>query len=238
MWLDWSRLLTFKETGLVEELLLSRRIKLGLSLVVALLVWITGKNGLSSRDRIFMNIVFAVFFVADILFYNLNYTIGIAVFSLAQTVFIIRNSAELKALFSKENIKKRLPQLCTIAGIVLAVNTLILLVIFLPHAKNPLFPIIVGYSVFLCCSLFIGLTTRLTNQFPNRNSWFIAIGISMLYVGDLMVGLNIILPRDQSYIISTSLTWFFYLPAIVLFALSGYNWEKDRAVQSQIDILA
>jgi len=229
MWLDWSRLFQFSAGGQTEELLLSRSLKLCLSFTVSLLVWTCGSARLSVRDGMILSVVFAFFFIADIFFFLNNYIAGISAFTLAQICFIIRNSPGLSGLFAPGSAGKNILRLIMITSVVIVVNGAIVFFVFLPHAANPMFPIIVGYSFFLCCSLCAGLATSLTRHFPSVNTRLIILGVTLLYLGDLTVGLNIILPRSRGYIISTSLTWFFYLPALVMFALSGYRTVKQSS---------
>ena len=224
-WLDWSRLLSFEVTGRWEEYLLSRRIKLLLSATVTLLVWTTGRAALSDRDRRLMRGAFGAVVSADIAFFLNNYHIGIGVFSIAQVLLIIRNASGMMTL-ARRGWSAKVARLLFVAVIVGVVDFLLLKVLFVPHAANPMFPVIAVYSLLLCCSLWAGIACAIIGFFPEVNSRLVAVGVGMLYLGDLTVGLNLILPHDTSYIISTSLTWFFYLPAITLLALSGYRWNE------------
>ena len=224
MWLDWSRLFHFAATGRVDEFLLSRVIKLGLSFAVTLLVWTASGTGLSSRDRFLMRTVFALFSGADIAFFCAEYHAGIGIFALGQIVFIFRNAAGIPAVFSDARLTNKARRVVTTLIVTAVVHVVLMKLIFGPHTDNPMFGMIVGYSVLLCLSLNAGIITRITGYFPGFNSWLLVAGVVMLYFGDMTVGLNLILPHDRSYIISTSLTWFFYLPAILLFALSAFRW--------------
>lgn len=227
MWLDWSRLFSFSTTGQTEEFFLSRCIKLALSFTISLLVWSTGRARLSERDGKMLSIIFLVFFIADVSFFLDNYPVGIGAFTIAQVFFIFRNTPGISKIARKKSSGGKPLQLTLIAVAIATINCTILFFVFVPHAANPMFPIITGYSFFLCCSLFIGLATYHTRHFPTVNTRLIMMGVSLLYFGDLTVGLNIILPHTRGYIISTSLTWFFYLPALTLFALSGYQLKQQ-----------
>ena len=224
-WLDWSRLFSFAATGRWEEYLLSRQIKLLLSVIVAVLVGMTGREALSKRDRWLMCGVFGAVVAADVAFFLDNYQAGIGLFSLAQIVFIVRHATGVPALV-RSGQRAKILWLSLAAIVIVLVNVVLIRVLFIRHADNSMFPFIIGYSILLCCSLWAGVTSGLTGSLPKVNSRLVALAVVVLYCGDLAVGLNIVLPHDRSYIISTSLTWFFYLPAIVLLALSGYRWRQ------------
>ncbi|MBN1760684.1 MAG: hypothetical protein JW863_20310 [Chitinispirillaceae bacterium] len=226
-WLDWSRLLSFEATGRWEEYLLSRQIKLLLSVIVAVLVWTTGKAALSVRDRWLMRGAFSAIVGADVVFFLNNYYIGIGLFSLAQMVLIVRHVSGVAAMVQR-GWSGNVLRLLLAAGSIGIVNFVLLKLLFVPQAANPMFPMITGYSFFLCCSLWAGIASNITGCLPKVNTRMAAIGVGILYLGDLTVGLNLILPHAKSYVISTSLTWLFYLPSILLLALSGYRWERGQ----------
>ncbi len=229
MYLDWSRLFYFAASGNVKEYFASRAIKLGLSLFVGLLVWTTGAAALAVRDRALLCCAFGFVFVADIAFFANNYFIGIGLFSCAQVLLIVRNATGIRAFFQSGSAKAKSWWLLLLAAVILAVNVGIIMTVFVRHAANPMFPIIIGYSFFLCISLYIGIATFLIGHFPRCSVNLIIGAVILLYAGDLTVGLNLILPPDRSQIISTSLTWMFYLPAITLLALSGYRWTEGAS---------
>jgi hypothetical protein len=104
-------------------------------------------------------------------------------------------------------------------------NLLLLSILFFSHADHPMFLLIIGYSFFLCVSVCAGIATRFIRLLPAVNSRMVILAALVLYCGDVMVGLNLILPPGKGLIISTSLTWTFYLPAIVLYSLSGLRWN-------------
>jgi hypothetical protein len=228
-WLDWSRLPGFAATGRWEEHLLSHVIKPVLSLIVALLVWIAGSDSLSTRDRRLMRLAFSAVVLADLFFLCNNNMAGIGMFLVVQLLLIFRNGKGIIPLLAKGFTGENM-WLLGIAAAVGGVNYLLIRFLFIPHSDNPVFPMIVGYSVFLCCSVWIGIAGNFTGYFPVANARMVAGGMILLYICDLTVGLNIILPHDRSYILSSSLTWFFYLPAITLLALSGYRWKAPPGV--------
>jgi len=224
--LDWSRLLNFSTTGNMLEYFASRLIKLLLSLEISLLVWVTGRAALEKKDAVRLSIAFIFVFAADIAFFLQNNSIGTLLFAVAQIILIMRNGSGIVRFLSGPQAESNRKKLFLISASVLAVNGLMVLLLFVPHSSHPMFPLILGYSLILACSLAMGIAAPFIHYFPVKNARLIVAGVSCLYAGDVTVGLNIILPQSSWYIISTSLTWLFYLPAITLFALSGYRWEE------------
>lgn len=226
--LDWSRLFSYQSTGSVDEYLHSRIIKLLLSCLITAFVFASGKTALGLKDYTMLRATFALFTAAEVFFFTNNSPVGIALFSLAQVVFTIRNCSGLKKAFGSKNFRKSLLIMFLPAtAVVCIVNVLFIKLFFIPHSANPLFPLIAGYSFFLCVSLSAAFLTRIIGNFSVRSSRIILIGGILFYLGDLTVGLNLVTPKNISYILSTSCTWLFYLPAITLFALSG---QKQPAI--------
>ena len=158
-----------------------------------------------------MRVAFGAVVLADILFFLNNYIAGIAVFTLAQVVLIIRHGAGIGVLL-RQGWSGTMLRLLIVAVSIGSVNFLILKFLFVPHATNPMFPVIAGYSLFLCCSLWTGIAAGSTDSFPEINARYIAAGLAILYLGDLMVGLNLVAPHDCLLIISTSRYMVFLSP--------------------------
>ncbi len=73
-------------------------------------------------------------------------------------------------------------------------------------------------------SLWMGWGTLIRSFYPRLNAWFIAIGITNFYFCDISVGLSTDLTGTTAGAILKNLVGFFYTPALVLLALSGYRW--------------
>ncbi|MCX7727226.1 MAG: hypothetical protein N2053_10315 [Chitinispirillaceae bacterium] len=225
---DWSRLFLYSTTLNAAESLISKSLKLLLSFIVALFVWIKKSNlCINPKDITFLRITFLLFFIAEIFFYIKNPYIGIGIFSLAQLIFTIRNSSGIVIFFKSKSFHKEIPKIILITLVVFLVSIVILWKVLLPNSSNPLLTIMIVYGFFLSISTLVGLLTPVIGYFPSVNSTLIAIGSILFYIGDITVGLNLLLPLGIGYIISSSLTWVFYLPAIVIFSLSGYKWKES-----------
>jgi len=226
--LDWIRLLLYHPGGQVQEYALSKVIKLVASLIVAVFVWMHGKYAVGRKDHRLMIIIFTMIFLADIGFYLNNNIIGIILFAVAQVLFIIRHLRGIGSIHQRIPGKKNIVKIGVILPVVGFVNCILIGTVFIPRSAHPMFGIVIGYSFFLCISVCAGIATLFIGVLPRVNATLIAVAVGVLYCGDVMVGLNLMLTADKALIISTSLTWTFYLPAIVLFSLSGLQWKNEK----------
>jgi hypothetical protein len=204
--------------------------KLALSFFAMVLVFIQGQYRISNRDILLLKIIFILFFCAETVFFINNAMVGIIVFTAAQVILIIRNSTDIKSYVKSGLLKQNLRKWILIAVGILLINAIVLLIIYMRFDNNSLFPLVAVYSLILCCSVGAGFASRAIHFFPAKNINMITIGIILFYLGDITVGLNIIIDggvRPIEYICSTSLTWLFYLPSISLIALSGFRWERN-----------
>ena len=67
-------------------------------------------------------------------------------------------------------------------------------------------------------------------HFPKKNALFIMIGMIFFFIGDFLVGIEII--TEDIYIknILNLFLWIFYTPAVTLLALSGYNYSANSKI--------
>lgn len=225
LYLDWSRLCT----GVIEEILLSRVLKVLLSMLAGMLVWFRGTNAVSDRDRTLLSLVFGVIVTADVAFQLGVPVVGIGLFTLAHLILIVRNSAGCTALPRHTAWKRyRRILIMVMVGLGAACGAIILFV-FAPHAQNTILPqLFAAYSVVLIGSLLAAVIAVMVQSFPAWNARCIIGGVVIFTVGDILVGFNLTLPHERLYVITTSLTWFFYLPALVLLGLSGY-WGDEKS---------
>lgn len=212
----------------IEETLPSRILKVVLSLLVGMLVWFRGANAVSSRDRTLLSLGFGMIVCADVAFQLSVSGFGIALFSLAHLLLIVRNCAGCSALPRHTSWKQyRRILIVVIVGLGVAFGALNLFV-FAPNAQHTVLPqLFAGYSVVLMGSLLTAVVAVMVQSFPAWNCRCIIGGMVLFTLGDILVGFNLTLPHARLYVITTSLTWVFYFPALVLLGLSGYRWDEQ-----------
>jgi hypothetical protein len=167
------------------------------------------KNGISKRDLLLLRL--ALFFTASADYFMLvadNNRAGVYIFILVQLIYIKR--------YGEINIKKAA---VAIAGITL----------FYKYFLEA--DILIGgsliYAFLFLKSMKAAVRACGFDKFPYPNSFFILIGMFLLFICDTSVALYNILYMVWN-IDSSSLyflIWFFYIPSQLLILLSGRNFK-------------
>ncbi|HNX60647.1 MAG TPA: hypothetical protein PKK43_16205, partial [Spirochaetota bacterium] len=89
-----------------------------------------------------------------------------------------------------------------------------------------MYPLIIAYSSVLGLSLVSALCVPFVGEFNPLNGIVIAAGMTMFFLCDCTVGVRMAADDPMVRTLATSLTWVFYMPALVLLALSGYDLKN------------
>ena len=224
--LDWFQFITGIASYARPELPYVRFTKVAVSFLSAILVFIIGRDGFNREDTKRLIFAYVAIAVGDIfLVFDIN-IVGMLVFAVAHVFFIIRNGWGLSAYLTAKSGMNRFWDIVT-AFIILAIVGGVMGGFFLPVMGGGLmFYMLLGYSVFLCVSLWMAWAAVRIGYMPKDNAWLVAIGLTCFFVSDLLVGVHFATQpgRDQTFAIY--LTWIFYTPGLVLPALSGYRLSK------------
>jgi len=82
------------------------------------------------------------------------------------------------------------------------------------------------YGIVLSISLWAGLAANTLELLPKRNSVMVAVGMICFYCCDVLVGLDAVMEAGLPWLWANSLIWIFYIPALVLLALSCYRYNN------------
>jgi YhhN-like protein. len=201
----------------------SEEIKYLCILLCFLISIIAGKNCLNSNDIMLLRL--GIFFttLADfcLLFLN-HFIIGICIFSIVQSLYIVRYRKAHYKIFI-ENLAVFFLLLLTSFFII---NCFIIKIDFL-------FVIAIFYAFCLLNSFFSAFLAFKKKLFPNPNRYMIFIGMLLFLFCDINVAIfNItsLMSASQNNAnlinsVSGFLMWFFYLPSQLLLSLSGYNYN-------------
>jgi hypothetical protein len=85
--------------------------------------------------------------------------------------------------------------------------------------------IAVFYLIILSASLWSGLASNILGLLPLRNSKMVAIGMISFFCCDVFVGLDAVMEAGLPWLLANSIIWVFYIPALVLLALSCYRYN-------------
>lgn len=224
IYLDFSRF--FGARGDTFPSSLIKRIEVVLAFFIVLL---TGKHKLNQKDSILMKLTFIAICFAEVGFLLSKTYVGIFFFLICQIFLIFRNGQNLKQ--NLISIQKKDLYKLIVSGVVIFVVLLLLIAgIFYPALKftNFLFIMFI-YGMTLSISLWVGLASYFLNLFPRKNSLMILIGMICFFVSDFLVGIHLVMKHDTFvWLLANSFVWVLYNPAIILLALSGYDYDCNK----------
>ena len=201
--------------------------------IASLLAFSVGKRKFANRDRLFLQIAFAMILCADFCFKILfNYfgtvdnrdnfiTVGIVFFFIAQMIFIYRHTRI-------SDVDWSFPWIYCIP--VAAIFSMAFLTYFHVLESFELMAALV-YAPTLCCSLFVACWASKRGFYPEKNAFFVMFGMICFSLCDILTGLSLLPGGDHSAreiiaAVSNNFIWLFYVPAIICLALSGYRHHR------------
>ncbi|MCU0843326.1 MAG: hypothetical protein MUC76_00185 [Spirochaetes bacterium] len=204
--------------------------KPAVSLLCALIVFGIGRNGLGSRDTLLLVVSYICIVIVDaamsVWVYhddaslkNAAFLIGAALSIIAHVLLIIRHARGFHFLRSGSTFARRAAfPLCFYVPV-----AVIFMFLAAPlHAAGQFYPSLF-YALILTTSLWVGWETVRNHLFPARNAWLIAMGVSSWFATEI-IGVLYNIRVESIAPICMIMTWLFYMPAILLIALSGHRW--------------
>ncbi len=220
--LDFSRFFTHNYSYDIYPSALLKRINV---ILAAFIAWSVGKDRLSSKDSRRIKAAFIFILLGEAAFALGERVIGVGMFAVCQTLLIIRNSSGLssKLFHGSQEQKKKLVW----SGLAIMFTLLVFPFLFASLITSyRTFIVVYLYGIILSISLWAGLTSRILALLPKRNSIMVAAGMMCFYCCDLLVGLDAIMKAGTLWLLINSLIWIFYIPALVLLALSCYRYNN------------
>ncbi len=182
------------------------RIRLTATFLSTVLVFVIRRNSLNRRDFVILILMYIDVCFADIFFSIDKVYFGVMFFIVFQFLYVLRLNVP---------ILSPLRLISLLSGTILAVSSL--------FYNYSLALVIAGYSIFIIASLIYTFLNYKKSVLPQKNAELLLYGMSLFFVSDITTGLNLIL-SGLPYLISSSITWMLYTPALVLIALSGYRF--------------
>ena len=226
--LDWSRLVLHPEDlALRWE---SNALKVSVAFLVALMAWRVRGHGHGEKDERLFRTMFSMIFAADVCFVTGLEPVGIVLFGIVQVLLIKRNL--LGAKEASAALQAARGKLVGIAALVAAMLAGTLYGIWTLKGIDPLLIVIGVYVTLLGASVVAAFAAREIGHFPAANTRLMAIGMALFLLCDITVGANLALPVGHLVrVVTESLTWMFYGPALVLIGLSAWRVEEEAATQ-------
>lgn len=232
MGLDWSRLLLRPEN--LEVSTLSNVLKVGVSFLAAVIAWRARGHGLSARDERTFMILFGLVFVADVCFVVNLAPVGIVLFAIFQGMLAKRNLMGWREARSALAEKRFL--LAGIAAAVAASLGATVYGIYALQGVTPLLFVIAVYVTFLWASVVAAWVARYSGAFPATNARLMSVGMLLFLFCDITVAGNLALPPTSlARVVTSSLTWMFYAPALVLIACSAWR-QADAHREAKLPV--
>lgn len=224
--LDWSRLLLRPANLDVSPT--SNALKLAVSFLAAVLAWRSAGRGLSAEDERAVRRLFTLIFIADVCFMVHLEPVGIALFAGVQALLVRRNAAGWRG--ASERLQRARPGLLGLSGAVALSLVATVIGIYRLQGFTPLLAVIIVYVSLLWASVSSAWAAVAIGRLPEPNARLLAVGMLCFLACDITVAGNLALPVDSlARVVTSSLTWMFYAPALVLIALSAHAREAPAS---------
>jgi hypothetical protein len=216
------------------ELMYSRITKTVTSFLIFMLALSVGDDGINDTDPRKLRWAFVAIFAGDLMLLldeihpAFDYA-AVLSFLVSQVLLALRNGQGFRAYFRRKSGIVDYVGDILLALAVLAITGLLFVLTLLENLKgSPMLYVVPVYALFLDLSLWTGWTALRARYFPKTNATLIAVGATLFFIGDYLVGFNLSLEPSAQRVVTVFMTWVFYAPAITLLALSGYRWSKMR----------
>ena len=208
-------------------------IKLMVSISCSISAWIIGRQCLDDQDKILLGLAFVFSFLGDIGIVTSThflqppvsttvFTFGGISFCVMHVFLILRHGKGFHFLFTAEG---KLDWKQLIFPLFFYVPSGIVFSLFWKQLSEAgLLWIGLVYLFFVTTSLWVGWEPLRCKLFPPRNAWMIGIGMTSFFIMEaigVIYNIKIGTASDIAFI----LTWFFYVPFLLLLPHSGYRWE-------------
>ena len=219
--LDFSRFSGMNFSYDIYPSALLKRINVILAAIIA---WTAGKDRLDPVDSRRMKAAFMFICIGEAAFASGWRAAGICSFAVCQTLFIIRNSQGLGKKLKYASQKQKHGLVISSMIIFLIFAAVVILFSSINKTYGPALIALI-YILILSTSLWAALTSSILGLLPLINSRMAAIGMISFYCCDILVGLDAVLETGVPWLLANSFIWIFYIPALVLLALSCYSYN-------------
>jgi hypothetical protein len=223
--LDWSRLVL--RPADLSASPWSNALKYALVLLAASLAFRARGHGHSPEDERRFRVIFTIVPIADALFMVNQPAPGILLFGAVHVLLTRRNLVGWRE--ARDVLRAHAPAL--LAGGVVAAVVAGGAVVWIHSLQGvtPLLVVIGLYVALLWSAVMAAWAARLIGSYPARHTLLMAVGMTCFMLCDLNVAANLVLPAGSvTRVVTESLTWMFYGPALCLLVLSA--WRSEEAV--------
>ncbi len=199
------------------------------TVLCGLLVWRIGKDRPDRIDSYLLGTAFALAIVADV-FLTLEDRMlpGTVLFLVVHGLLIVRHARGFRDSLAPA-ARPRTLRLLGVTAVVVFGGTGALLAAIAPMLQRTgTFALDVIYLLVLATSMWMAWGALFRAYYARRNAWFIALGMTSFFFCDVSVGLAAALAHTTQGAVLNDVVGFFYSPALVLLAYSGYRWSPPE----------
>jgi hypothetical protein len=205
------------------------------STLCAIIAFLAVKNNLGKRDFGLLTATFVCIIIVDVTMslyvYSANKALGQSVFFVgaglsivAHILLLIRHAQGFKFLKGKGSLVSRLG--FPLAFFLPVVAIFIILSPFLMKVGQ-FWPSLI-YALIITASLWVAWEAFRHHLFPRANAWLIALGVTAWF-GCELVGVVHNIEIGALSDLAMNGTWIFYMPAILLLALSAHRFDNKTS---------
>jgi len=159
---------------------------------------------------------------------SMIFLVAAALSIVAHIILIVRHAKGFKFLRTTLTGKACSPWNNLLFPLYFFVPVIVLLIVLSPMLiKVNQFVPSLAYALILTISLWVAWEVVRRQMFPAVNAWLIAAGVTCWFITEV-VGVVHNIQIGFLSDISVPLTWHFYMPAILLIALSGFSWKVEH----------
>lgn len=220
--LDFSRFASLDYTYDIFPSGLLKRICVVLAAMVA---WVVGRDDLGFGDSLLMKSAFAFACLGEAALALGEQVGGVWMFAVCQSLLIMRNTTGLFEKLAHANYLQKVRLFLAGAFVYL----LFLIFLLLSHSFIGLTITTLTayfYGIILSTSLLAALACNILQLLPRKNAEMAAAGVICFFCCDILVGLDAVLWKGIPWLLANSFIWVFYIPALVLLALSTYRYPE------------
>jgi len=193
-------------------------------LLASSIAWLVGQDGLDTRDGNMMKYAFVFACLGEAAFVLGRRVFGLIMFFICQVLLTVRNSRNCCRTF-KHASKRQKKRLLIVSVMVFSVYAGALAYASGLTAFSNAAAAVYLYWSILNLSLFSAMACFILRLLPERNAIIAGVGVFCFYCCDVLVGLDAVLEPGLPWLLANSFIWVFYIPALLLLALSCYKFD-------------
>jgi hypothetical protein len=198
-------------------------------LCVVMVLLIGAYDNVTRKDKRLLLAAFGLTLVADFFLILLDWMmIGTVLFLGVHAIFIARHAKGFRDSLARAARIRTLRRLAATGVVAFGGSTVLLICVAPILRRNGQLAIDCVYIFVLALSLWMAWGTLIRREYPRFNGRLIASGMTFFYFCDVSVGLAAPLQGTAAGGILNNLVGFFYTPALVLLALSGFRFRSDQ----------